>query len=130
MLIDNIIKKLELNSHKSYYTFETFILNLLKVHLESENKPFESQTRRLWFDAYAAEGINEIKGPTQIEIKFHLERYPIHRLVKQIYSIQARKEIEKFDNLLIITPLPISNRVKERIISRSENYKINFQIYF
>ena len=76
MLIDDLLKKLEVGSPRSYYTFETFILNLLKVNQKKEGKPFISQPRRLGFDAFAPEGIEEIEGPTQIEIKFNLERYP------------------------------------------------------
>ena len=75
MLIDDLLKKIDLSDgHRGYYTFETFILNLLKVHLEKTNKPFLSQPRRIGFDAYAPEGIEDINEATQIEIKFNFSK--------------------------------------------------------
>jgi len=93
MLIDDLLKKLEVGSPRSYYTFETFILNLLKVNQKKEGKPFISQPRRLGFDAFAPEGIEEIEGPTQIEIKFNLERYPSSRFLDKVDLQQKTGQI-------------------------------------
>ncbi|KQC33494.1 hypothetical protein AAU57_09340 [Nonlabens sp. YIK11] len=130
MLIDDIFKKINIqDGHRGYYMFETFILNLLKIHLEKVKKPFISQPRRIGFDAYAPEGIEDIEGATQIEIKFNLERFPIKRLIDQVIHIQAKiKEPEPFDNLLIISPNPISNRFKSYILHRIEDEKLPFKI--
>ena len=81
MLIDDLLKKINLSDgHRGYYMFETFILNLLKVHLEKSNKAFISQPRRIGFDGYAPEGLEDIKGGTQVEIKINLERLPFRRI--------------------------------------------------
>jgi len=133
MLIDDILKKLEVdsNNQSSYYNSETFILNLLKIHQQKNNKPFIYQTRRIGFDAYAPEGIDNIEGPTQIEIKFNLDRRPSGMLLDQILRTQARlAEDEKFDNLLIISPTHLSLRTKDRIYSRIEKYNFSFKLSF
>ncbi|MGY5353533.1 SIR2 family protein [Wenyingzhuangia sp. IMCC45467] len=130
MLIDDILKKIDLDNSKSgYYTFETFVLNLLKVHLEKNNKPFFQHSRRIGFDAYAPEGIEDVKGTTQIEIKFNLDRYPINRLLEQFIHLQNRiSESEITENILIITPQHLRVRTKERISHISESEKYPFKI--
>lgn len=130
MQIDDLLKKLEGNSPRNYYTFETFILNLLKIHQEKNNKPFLSQPRRMGFDAFAPEGIEELKGPTQIEIKFNLERSSASlRFIDQILHLSARvPEIEEFQYLLIISPTPISERAKARLFHRIETAHFHFKL--
>lgn len=130
MLIDNILKKIDLdNSNRGYYTFETFVLNLIKVHLEKNDKPFFQHSRRIGFDAYAPEGIDNIKGTTHIEIKFNLDRHPIRRLLDQFIHLQSRlPESESADNILIITPHHLRARTKDRINSISENEEYPFKI--
>jgi len=130
MLIDDILKKINLSDgHRGYYMFETFILNLLKVHLEKSNKPFVSQPRRIGFDGYAPEGIDEIKGGTQVEIKFNLERMPLRRLLEQAVHIQTKLfDNVPFENLLFITPNPISNKFREYFYAKFQDEKLPFKI--
>ena len=129
MLIDDILKKLEVNNSRSYYTFETFILNLLKVHLQKTKKPFDSKPRRTGFDAFASEGIDDIKGATQIEIKFNVDRYPLSKFFDSIYNRNTLSHIEEFQNLLIITPTPISNRTRNRLEMIIEKDKPPFKVF-
>lgn len=130
MLIDDLLKKIDLrDSSRGYYTFETFILNLLKVHLEKSNKPFLSQPRRAGFDAYAPEGIENIEGATQIEIKINIERIPSRFLIEQILRIQSRHpEIEPFDTLLFITATPVSQRFREMFEKRISVQTLPFKV--
>ena len=112
MLINDILNNLDFNNNRSYFTIETFILNLLKVHLEKNNKPFY-QGQRMGFDAYAPEGIEKIDGATQIEIKFNLERMPISRIFEQ-FSISITKSNLEFKNILIICPTNISEKTRDK----------------
>lgn len=130
MEINDLLNKLHGNSPRGYYTFETFILNLLKIHLEKSNKPFLSQPRRIGFDAFAPEGIDNIIGATQIEIKFNLERISgSNRFIDQILHLSARvPEIEEFKNLLIISPTPISNSTKARLFNLIESNLFHFNL--
>lgn len=132
MLIDNILNKLDLNSNNnSYYKFETFILNLLKIHLQKNNKPFVYDPRRMGFDALAPEGIEDIKGATQIEIRFNIDRRPTVLLMEQINKTLIRiNDINEFDNLLIITPNPISKKTKDRLYINIKKRNFPFQIIF
>jgi len=129
MLIDDILKKLELTGSRSYYTFETFILNLLKVHQEKTNRDFVYHPRKMGFDAFAPQGIDDIVGPTQIEIKFNLDRFPSRRLVDQIVQIHARiPNLEQFDNLVIVSPSFVSNTARIRIKDQFETTRLKFKL--
>lgn len=133
MLIDDLLKKINISDgYSGYYMFETFILNLLKVHLEKSNKSFISHPRRFGFDGYAPQGIDEIQGGTQVEIKFNLEQLPLKQLVDQVSQIRNNlNDIMPFKNLLIITPNPISNNLKENFYSKfnSENQHIKITLW-
>ena len=131
MLIDDLLKKIDLrDGHRGYFMFETFILNLLKIHLEKSNKPFISQPRRMGFDGYAPEGIEDIIGGTQVEVKFNLERISPRRLIDQAIHIQAKvSEIEHFENLLFISPSPISNKFRNYFSHRFEDLDLPFKIF-
>lgn len=131
MLIDDLLSKIQLDGPRSYYTFETFILNLFKIHLEKEGKPFDSRQRRIGFDAFAPEGIEELSGPTQIEIKFNLDRFPITRFIDKMIHLSMTPEIEDFKNLLIVTPTPISKRSEHRLLDKMdrESFPVNIVIW-
>ncbi|TVR82968.1 MAG: hypothetical protein EA412_01220 [Chitinophagaceae bacterium] len=131
MLIDDILKKIKLSDkHRGYYMFETFILNLLKVHLDKTKKPFVSQTRRNGFDGYAPEGIDEIKGKTQVEIKFNLESMPLKRFLDHTIHIQTILfDNEPFENLLFIIPNPISNKFREFFYGKFQDQKLPFKVF-
>ena len=76
MYIDNIIEKL-ISGQNSFYSFETFILNLLKFHLKSQGKELTilENHRSLIIDAYIKEGFDNIIGNTLIDIKINLNRW-------------------------------------------------------
>jgi hypothetical protein len=116
MLIDDILKNMDLRDPKrGYYAFETFILNLLKIHQEKSNKPFFAQTRRSGFDAYAPEGIDNIVGGTGVEIKLNIERMPPKMVIENALRRHSRlPEIEPFETLLFITSTPVSHIFRER----------------
>jgi hypothetical protein len=130
MLIDDLLKKIDLrDSNRGYYTFETFILNLLKVHQEKNNKPFISQPRRVGFDAYAPEGIENIVGGTAIEIKINIERMPPRMLIDQVLRIQSRHpEVEPFETILFITATPISSRFREVFEKRITEFNLSAKV--
>jgi hypothetical protein len=130
MRIDSILKQIDLNNTNSYYTVETFLLNLLKVHQNKNDKPLELTNGNIGFDAFAKYGIEDIKGPTQIEIKFNLERYNSKSLLNRIFSTTSRySDIADFDNLLIITPNKVSEKTKNRFDSRYHMNNFSFNIF-
>jgi hypothetical protein len=77
MLIDDIVAKIDEGGPSSYYSFEVFILNLLKHHLSIQHKTLVVNHGQSFIgDAIAPDGIDEIEGPVLFEIKFNLGRYP------------------------------------------------------
>lgn len=57
------------NSKVSYLAFETYVIEILKKYVESQGKSI-IHNNDSWFDAYLPEGIDDIEGPLNVEIKF------------------------------------------------------------
>ena len=119
MLIDEILSKFVETGPRSYYSFETFILNLLKHHLEQQQKVLTiNDNFRTPGDAVAEDGFDDIIGKTIVEVKLNLDRTPPRIFVEQFFSRLNRKEIiPDFKNILIINGRTISDKTKERILT-------------
>jgi len=130
MQINEIITNINLDDNRGYILIETFVLNLLKVHLEKADKPL-LMGQRMRFDAFAPEGIDNIAGPTQIEVKFNLDRMPITRILDQFATYISRSESREFENILIISPTKISPRTKEKFeqLIHIQNYPYKFFLW-
>ncbi|WP_151752247.1 hypothetical protein [Acinetobacter bereziniae] len=82
MLVDNILEKIDEGGPKSYYSFETFIVHLLKYHIEKQNKKFLIKVESDYAgDGLAPQGFDKFLGPTLIEIKFNLANQSINLLI-------------------------------------------------
>lgn len=119
MLIDEILSKFVGTGPRSYYSFETFILNLLKHHLEQQQKVLTiNDNFRTPGDAVAEDGFDDIVGKTIVEVKLNLDRIPPRIFVEQFFSRLNRKEIiPDFKNILIINGRTISDKTRERILT-------------
>jgi hypothetical protein len=116
MLIDDIISKIGDGGPRSYYSFETFILNLFKYHIEIQGKPFQTESRPSFRgDAAAPEGFDDFIGYTLIEIKFDLTKLPPMRLFeKTVLRSDIRETEQSISNFLVLSAKPIRNAVRER----------------
>jgi len=114
MLIDEILSKFIGTGPRSYYSFETFVLNLLKVHLEAQNKPLSiSNSFRIPGDAIADDGFDEYIGKTLIDIKLNLDRIPPRAFFDQFYQKLNRWEsLQDIRNVIIINGRPIPDKTK------------------
>lgn len=130
MLIDQILSKFVGTGPRSYYSFETFILNLLKYHLESQNKSLTiSDNHRLPGDAIAEEGFDEFEGRTIIEVKLNLDRMPPKMFIDQFIGRLHRHEIvSDYKNILIINGKPISDKTRNRLLNELALIGPQFQI--
>lgn len=130
MLIDEILSRFVGNGPRSYYSFETFILNLLKHHLEQQQKLLTiNDNFRTPGDAVAEEGFDDIVGKTIVEVKLNLDRTPPKIFVEQFFSRLNRKEIiPNFKNILIINGRPISEKTRDRILTELDLVTPQFKI--
>jgi NAD-dependent SIR2 family protein deacetylase len=135
MLIDDIISGFDANGTRSHYQFETFTLNLLKYHIENQDKHFalaDDRSRRGIGDAVSDTGFDNFKGKTVIEIKSSLGRLPTKMIVEQlVYRLSRKDELNNFEHLLIINIRPVPLGISERIISefKAVNPSINVVIW-
>ncbi|WP_122745476.1 SIR2 family protein [Pseudomonas viridiflava] len=118
MLIDDIVARIDEGGPKSYYSFEIFVLNLLKHHLLLQGKSLEQNSDRSFpIDAVAPEGIDDIEGPVLFEIKFNQPRDTedfqgswASQVLKHLRHISP----EKFPKRIIfIIAKPLSKNFKE-----------------
>ena len=122
MLIDDIVAKIDEGGPSSYYSFEVFILNLLKHHLSLQNKKFiVSQGQNFVGDAVAPDGIDEIKGPVLFEVKFNLGGDPKKfqdDLIFRLFSAAGDGSPNAFPkNIVVISAKPLSKKFKDRTYS-------------
>lgn len=117
MIIDDIVAKIDEGGPSSYFSFEIFILNLLKHHLTLQNKPLlVSEGQNYLGDALAPEGIDNFEGPVVFEIKFNLERSrkKFHDTYLSRFLIHNRNNYSeaKPKNLIVISAKPLSKEFR------------------
>ncbi|MCG5279494.1 SIR2 family protein [Providencia rettgeri] len=130
MIIDDIIAKIDDGSPKSYYSFETFTLNLLKHHIADQNKPFSVSNEVIKFgDALAPDGFDKFDGPTLIEIKFSLSRFPISHFIDRYISRYISDFVEnKINYLLVISAKPIPKNFSDKFHEELERDPFPFKV--
>ncbi|OJX55576.1 SIR2 family protein [Flavobacterium sp. 38-13] len=119
MNIEDIFLKFNSGEPRDRYSFETFILNLLKYHIENQRKKFSlvKGLRRIG-NAYAEDGFDSFEGNTLIDVKYNLYRLQ-PKFISDLY-IQKFNYLGKssmYSNLLIIS----SETVPEKIILKITN---------
>lgn len=133
MLIDEILNSFETSGPRGHYQFETFILNLLKFHVESQGKKLSlTENSRAIGDALVENGFDEFIGKTLIEIKSNLGRIPSRILFEQlIFRLARQEEISDLKNILLINSRQISPMAKRRIIEEFNNVNpsLNVEIW-
>lgn len=132
MLIDEIISKIDEGdgARRSYYAFETFILNLLKAHLEDQNKEIITNLgpKSPW-DAIAPEGFDKLSGRTAIEIRFS-SKVPVQILLSKLFQRISRLDNNEFkvENLVFIFAKPISIMVRDRLEKEIASKDFDFRV--
>lgn len=133
MLIEDILSRFENGGQRSYYSFETFILNLLKHHIESQGGKLSIiENVRGFGDAFVDKGFDNFKGKTLIEIKLNLDRMPSRMFVEQfLFRLNKSEKYQDFDNLLIINLRAVPEKTSARIIDELKlvNQKLKVTIW-
>lgn len=118
-----------INGPRSYYDFETFILKLLKSHINRQNKHFEeSINQRDFGDAFSNTGFDNIEGATLIEIKFDINKRDLVRQTIERFQMSFLNNCNIFRNLLIITARPINKNMLNYISTIQNEYSSLYNI--
>lgn len=134
MLIDKIIDEIGEDGLKSYYSFETFILNLLKYHLSLQDKPFDwDVSREYWGDAIAPLGFDKIDGPVIFEVKLDIAKVSIRQTLERasLALLNYAHSQTKKTTLIFISAKPVrsSTRIKLLDASISLSLPINIKVW-
>lgn len=130
MLIDEILDGFGNNGPASAYQFETFILNLLKYHIENQNKVFAVSEGRAGFgDAVAENGFDEFTGKTVIEIKYSVSRVSFSHLFKKLIDVlNTVDSLPDVKNIIIITARSASFLQNRTLLNDVQNISPKIKI--
>jgi hypothetical protein len=107
----------------SYYLLETFLIRLLGKHLEEQGKTLkthvlvrsgEEDGRVREADAVAPNGIDDIEGPTVIEIKGKHVGQSLARFDDTVMRLDDVAHAGNFKSVLLLVGGPLSERIKKR----------------
>ena len=107
MEFDDVLNRLVESGPSGRVMTEAFIINLLRKHLQSQEKEleWESLSKNSRFDAVAPSGFDSFEGPTYIEITAVPS---LNKLFWRIESFQKILDNNKYGNLLVISIRPFS----------------------
>lgn len=110
MKISELEEKLADYGSGGYHLLEVFVLQLLRIELESEGKElrYSDQGARVSFDAIAPQGVGNIPGPLLIEIKPSLTPRSLENLA---YILKRYPKSEEFS--LLVISLRVTAKDKE-----------------
>jgi len=125
---------------RSSMLFETFVIKLLEKYFNNKSKEFRSNItvrtlhgRTIELDAYAPDGIDELAGPTIIEIRYsaspsNMNKYLSKAFFKRYLDLNDKNELP-FDSLFFIFGDKLDKDLKNKIYEIIESYKIKVKIW-
>ncbi len=99
---------------RSYILFETFVLELIQKYLDNQSKPFLPHYRspnKYQYDGFAPNGIDDLPGPTVIEVKLFRGKLSLISLDHTILNILRDNSIK---SVLLILGMNLTREDKER----------------
>lgn len=113
---------------RRYFSYETFVLHLLKAHIESQGKTFLLADRFSPLgDAIAPKGFDEFSGNTLIEVRYGLPHSQslVEQLARRLSRFREKQEIK---NLLLISyrvpRAPINKKIIQELQSLHEGLSV------
>jgi len=117
MLVSDVVESIGHDGLKSYYSFETFVINILEQHISAVGGTFYTSRRgKKGFDAYSPSGFDEYVGPTAFEVKMSIARLPIRQVALHINRMLLSDLPEqKIVNLILITAVEASEEFSRKV---------------
>jgi len=101
---------------RSYILFEAFVLNLVQKYSEDQSKPFFPHYRssdKREYDGFAPNGIDDLPGPTAIEVKLFRGKFSYASLDRTILNIMRDGSIR---SVLLILGKNLTQNDRQRIL--------------
>lgn len=102
---------------RGHFLIESFLINLLRIHITSQNKEFVSEEKlgpRSLFDAYVPMGFDDFEGPTYIEITSTPQSKRLFYRLEKSYAFIKKESVK---NILFIVTRPIPKSTMHDISS-------------
>lgn len=125
MAFEEVLNKLNQSGSRGRYMTEAFLINLFRIHIESQGKTLidESHKNSLSFDAFAPDGFDDFNTPTYIEITSVLS---LRKLIWRLNKFRNNLDMSENSQLLIISTRPFSKKVLEE--THKDISKLNYPI--
>ena len=101
---------------RSYILFEAFVLDLVQKYLKDQSKPFLSHYKspnKSEHDGFAPSGIDDLPGPTVIEVKLFRGKFTFESLDRTILNILRDDSIK---SVLLIIGTNLTQNDRQRIL--------------
>jgi len=111
--LSDLEERLSTYGSQGYYLLEVFVLHLLKLEAESDGRSFQTEARspNSPMDAFAPDGIGDIKGPLSIEVVRMLNADKLSRAL-DAHSIYKKSENEGLLVVVLRQITPASEYIK------------------
>jgi hypothetical protein len=132
MKIDEILNNFE-RGPRGYALFETYVLQILKLHIETQGKIFEPVNRhevRVRGDGIALHGFDQFNGKTLIDITLDVNRRPLRFIERDIQRANDSKYTADIQNLLVISARPVRSKTIERLAQITKDNEVPFVIHY
>lgn len=86
---------------KDFYSIETFIISLLKIHIEKQGKTFQIINNTVG-DAIAEDGFDDFSSGTLLEIQPSLYAGKITQLINKFQQLRIKSANDKEINILVL----------------------------
>ncbi|EJE8154278.1 SIR2 family protein [Vibrio alginolyticus] len=129
MEFEEVLSRLYNEGTRGRFMTESFLLHLLKLHVESQGKKIiiESGPTQSMFDALAPDGFDDFELPTYIEITSGLS---LKKLIWQLDKYISRSKISNEKSaLLILSMRPLSKNIVSEINDNVVDFKMPIYIW-
>ena len=102
---------------------------MIEIHLEDQSRPFfphYKSSKKIKYDGFAPDGIDDLSGPTIIEVKLFRGKYSYVSLDHIILNLMREDSIE---NVLLIIGKNLTQNERNKILDHFPVSSINIKIW-
>jgi len=132
MKIEEILNNFE-RGPRGHALFETYVLQILKLHIETQGKVFEPLNKfefRVRGDGLALQGFDQFEGKTLIDITLDINRRHPRYIERDIERANDSKHTSDIQNLIVISARPVRSKTLERLKLITEDKNVPFNIQY
>lgn len=119
MLIDEILEQIDGGGLSGFFAFETFVLHVLKHHLNGQGKALLTDMSTFQVgDAIAPAGFDNFQGPVLFEVKFNLGKVTVRALLDFLKRLSASitEPEARIKTVIFVSAKALNPRAQEKFL--------------